>query len=408
MKNVRAPDGLTGAGFARGVLRDSLTRPRTAALKPMKTPLVLASLLVAVPASAAALPKPEAVLEKMRVANAWFMREWPDPAQPIVTNMKRPSNIWTRATYYEGLLALHAVEPRAEYLDYAVRWGEAHKWGLRNGTKTRNPDDQCCGQAYLELYEMDRQPERIRDIQTNIDFIIASGRLDDWSWIDTLHMAMPVYAKLGRITGDPKYVDRMHEIYLYSKNVHGGSGLFNPADGLWWRDKAFVPPYREPNGEDCYWSRGNGWVVAAMVRTLDELPADSIYRGEYIWMLRTMSEALRKVQRDDGFWNVSLHDPKHFGGKETSGTAFFTMGMAWGVRHGVLPRETYLPVIAKAWNAMATEAVHPDGFLGYVQGTGKEPKDGQPVAYDHKPDFTDYGLGAFLLAGREVYLLAKE
>ena len=69
---------------------------------------------------------------------------------------------------------------------------------------------------------------------------------------------------------------------------------------------------------------------------------------------------------------------------------------------------------AESWNALATEAVHPDGFLGYVQGTGKEPKDGrpvvdgkpQPVGYDYKPDFTDYGLGCFLLGGSEVYKLA--
>ena len=59
-------------------------------------------------------------------------------------------------------------------------------------------------------------------------------------------------------------------------------------------------------------------------------------------------------------------------------------------------------MIARAWAALANEAVHPDGFLGYVQGTGKEPKDGQPVTYDSKPDFEDYGAGCFLLADAEV------
>ena len=39
----------------------------------------------------------------------------------------------------------------------------------------------------------------------------------------------------------------------------------------------------------------------------------------------------------------------------------------------------------------------------YVQGTGKEPKDGQPVTHDSTPDFEDYGLGCFLLAGTEIY-----
>ena len=54
---------------------------------------------------------------------------------------------------------------------------------------------------------------------------------------------------------------------------------------------------------------------------------------------------------------------------------------------------------------MVKEAVHPNGCLGYVQGTGKEPKDSQPVTYDKVPDFEDFGVGCFLLAGSEVYKL---
>ena len=70
-----------------------------------------------------------------------------------------------------------------------------------------------------------------------------------------------------------------------------------------------------------------------------------------------------------------------------------------------LDRSEYLPVVLKAWNAMVKDAVHPDGYLGYVQGTGKEPKDGQPVTYNSKPDFDDFGTGCFLLAGSEIYKL---
>jgi rhamnogalacturonyl hydrolase YesR len=77
--------------------------------------------------------------------------------------------------------------------------------------------------------------------------------------------------------------------------------------------------------------------------------------------------------------------------------------MAWGINQGVLDETTYRPMVEKAWNAMVQEAVHPSGFLGYVQGTGKEPKDGQPVSFASVPDFEDYGLGCFLLGGVEVY-----
>lgn len=114
-----------------------------------------------------------------------------------------------------------------------------------------------------------------------------------------------------------------------------------------------------------------------------------------------MAKALAPLQRKDGFWNASLHDSTNYGGKELSGTALFTYGMAWGVRKGILSSKTYKPIITKAWEGMAN-AVHPDGFLGYVQGTGKQPSDGQPVSYDKIPDFEDYGLGCFLLAGSEM------
>ena len=350
------------------------------------------------------LPSQKEVLDKMVLANAYFMNKWPDTGKSIVTNRERPSNIWTRAVYYEGLMALYAVHPDKVYYDYAVSWGEAHKWGLRDGAKTRNADNQCCGQTYLDLYEIDKKPERIKEIQTSVSLMSGGDKTGDWTWIDALQMGMPVFAKLAKITGDKRYSERMYEMYMDSKVKQG---LYNPKDKLWWRDKDFLPPYKEPNGQDCYWSRGNGWVVAALVRVLDILPKDDLHRKEYLKTYLGMMKALLPIQRADGFWNASLHDPKNFGGKETSGTALFVYGMAWGVNNGHLSAKKYTPVITRAWNAMANEALHANGFLGFVQGTGKQPSDSQPVTFDSQPDFEDYGLGCFLLAGSEVFKLCK-
>src|SRR5207237_6969300 len=140
-----------------------------------------------------------------------------------------------------------------------------------------------------------------------------------------------------------------------SKTKHVINALYNPTDGLWWRDNDFVPPYKEPNGENCYWSRGNGWVVAALVRVLDLLPNDAPHRDEYEKTYLEMMRALPPLQRPDGFWNVSLHDPTNYGGKELTGTALFTYGMAWGINHGLLDGKVYKPTITKAWTAMAPD-----------------------------------------------------
>lgn len=354
-------------------------------------------------AGADKLPKKKKVLKTLTLANDYFMQKWPDPGKEIVTNKTRPSNIWTRGIYYIGLMELYEADPKQKYYDYAVDWGQKHNWGLTGGDQVRHADYQTCGQTYIELYKMEPNPERIQSIKASVDNMVNSTKADDWDWIDALMMAMPLYAQLGEIYKEdaPAYHAKMYDLYNASKTEIGG-GLYNPEDGLWWRDADFVPPYKEPNGEDCYWARGNGWVVGALVRVLDTLPKDAPHREEYQKTYLEMMQALVPLQRKDGFWNVSLHDPNHFGGKETTGTALFTYGMAWGVNNGLLDAKVYNPVITKAWNAMEKEAVHPNGFLGYVQGTGKEPKDGQPVSFTSKPDFEDYGLGCFLLAGTEI------
>ncbi|ALR30087.1 glycosyl hydrolase family 88 [Chryseobacterium sp. IHB B 17019] len=368
---------------------------------------VLSSCSVQKQATNVNLPDKKEVLEVSRRANQYFMNKWPDPGKEVVGKKVWPSNLWTRAVYYEGLMALYKIDPKKEYYDYAIDWSQKHNWDMMRGTYTRNADNQACGQTYLDLYEIDgrKNPERIKFVKASMDSMIASKKSDDWWWIDALQMGMPIFTKLGRITGEQKYFDKNYEMYAFTKYKHGGNGLYNPKDKLWWRDKSFVPPYTEPNGEDCYWSRGNGWVVAALARTLEDTPKSDPHYQEYLQDYKDLLSALLPIQREDGFWNASLHDPNNFGGKEMTGTALFVYGMAYGINKGLIDKKTYLPVIVKAWNAIAKDSVQPNGFLGWVQGTGKEPKDGQPLAVDKEPDFEDYGLGCLLLAASEVYKL---
>lgn len=382
-------------------------------LKKIITPVLCATLFATALRAAEtneAKPSKKSVITAMRVANDYFMNKWSDPGQVIPYPSRKKNyeaNLWTRGYYFEGLMDLYEVDPQQRYLDYAIEWGNKHNWGLRgtkNGVLPRNADNLCAGQTYIYLYQLDpKKPEKyITAIRSAIDSMMATDKIDDWSWIDAVQMAMPIFAQMGNLTGNKAYYDRAYDMYMFTKTKHGDNGLYNPKDSLWWRDADFDPPYKEPNGEDCYWSRGNGWIVVAMARMLDLLPEDEKHRKEYETMLVSMCKALKPLQREDGFWNVSLHDPSNYGGKELSGTAMFIYGMAYGVNHGLLDAAEFSPVIYKAWNAMVKDCLHPNGFLGYVQGTGKEPKEAQPVTYDREPDFDDFGLGAFLMAGSEI------
>ncbi len=352
--------------------------------------------------------KQKEVLGTMTKVNAYFMKKYADYRMPSFQKKVRPSNIWTRTVYYEGLLAMYSIYPLEEYYEYALGWANFHEWGFHRGTTTRHADNYSPGQIYLDLYNIcPNDAEKIRKTRANVDMLTNTPQVNEWWWIDAIQMGGPIFAKMGHLTGEQKYFDKLWAMYEYTRNEHGDNGMFNPKDGLWWRDQDFDPPYKEPNGANCYWSRGNGWVYAALARIMDEIPADEKHRADYLNDFLTMTKAIKKCQRTDGFWNVSLHDPNHFGGKETTGTSLFVYGLAWGINHDLLDKAEYLPIVEKAWHAMVKEAVHDNGFLGYVQGTGKEPKDGQPVTYDSVPDFEDFGIGCFLLAGSEVYKLAE-
>lgn len=345
------------------------------------------------------------VLEAAQRANTYFMHKYEDPTQPSFVKKARPSNLWTRAVYYEGLMALNDIDPNKAYLDYVDRWAEFHKWGPRGGVKTVDADNQCCYQAYIARYEQVKGDEKLALIRENFDNQIARGTNGDWTWIDAIQMAMPAFAQFAKVTGEHKYLDYAMRSYVWTRDTCGG-GLYNVQEGLWWRDKNFVAPYKESDGKNCYWSRGNGWVYAALCRTMNEMsPKDKFYKILKADFL-LMSKALLKCQREDGFWNASLVS-QDFAGPELTGTSLFAYGFAWGIRHGLLKKKEYAPALDKAWKAMAS-CVHKDGFLGNVQGSGDRPASSQPVFYEREPDFDDYGLGCFLLGATEYYKLTSK
>ena len=115
--------------------------------------IVLAGMAVS-SAMAQVLPSKQETLKTLTLVNSYFMKKYADYTLPSKTDRVRPSNIWTRGVYYEGLMELYKIFPKEEYYQYAYGWSDFHKWGMRNGTTTRNADDQCCGQTYIDLYPL--------------------------------------------------------------------------------------------------------------------------------------------------------------------------------------------------------------------------------------------------------------
>ena len=191
----------------------------------MKKKLILSFFFVALGfgvVKAQDLPDKKETLKTVTKVNDYFMKKYADYRTPsFVKNVTRPSNIWTRGVYYEGLMALYSVYPRDDYYKYAVDWSNYHEWGFRNGTTTRNADDYCASQTYIDLYNICPDPERIRKVKANIDMLVNTPQVNDWWWIDAIQMGMPVFAKLGKLTGEQKYFDKMWDMYEYARQVSG-------------------------------------------------------------------------------------------------------------------------------------------------------------------------------------------
>ncbi|HEX5062137.1 MAG TPA: glycoside hydrolase family 88 protein [Kofleriaceae bacterium] len=334
----------------------------------------------------------------MRELNNAFIATHPAPVRGMS---------WQHADYFMGDLAAAETVGEPIYVDYAFRFGDINKWELIGETDTRNPDNQAAGQVYFELYEIVPDPVRTAELAKSLDWVIRDVRRDSWQNTRALFHAAPAWAQIGSLTSDQRYFETAFQLFVFARDV---IQLFDPDAGLWYTDLEHrFPQHKTPNDKKIFWSRGNGWVFASFARELPFVPADSRFRPDYEATFRTMAAAIAPLQRDDGFWNVSLFDPEDHPGPESSGTSLFTFGFAWGINNGLLDRDTYLPVVERAWLGLNTIAVRADRQLGYVQGLGgglaDGPDDAQPVSI---LSTEDYGLGYFLLAGNEVAKLGLD
>ena len=196
-------------------------------------------------------------------------------------------------------------------------------------------------------------------------------------------MSGPAFAKMAAISGssNTNYANKMYSYWHYTKSGSAPpTASYNLTDHLWCRDSNYLANYKASDGttQKCYWSRGNGWVFAGLARTLDVLPSSDAHFLDYSNTFQQMAAALKPVQRSDGFWNMNLAYTNDYPGPESSGTAMFTYGLAWGIHHGYLDAATYLPTVIKGWNALTTFALHHNpstdpGFIGFVQNSVRIP-----------------------------------
>lgn len=321
---------------------------------------------------------------------------------------------WDVAAYHTGNIEAYRVTGNERYRRYSEEWAEHNAWmGAKSPDKARWKynygetdehvlfgDWQIAFQTYADLYELDKHPRKIARAREVMEYQMSTPNKDYWWWADGLYMVMPVMTKLHRITGNRQYLEKLHEYYTYANSI-----MYDPEEKLYYRDAKYVyPKHKSASGKKDFWARGDGWVFAGLAKVLAELPASDPHRAEYVERFQAMAASVARSQQPEGYWTRSMLDPAHAPGPETSGTAFFTYGMLWGINNGLLARDVYLPVAQRGWHYLSTVALQPDGKVGYVQPIGERAIPGQVVNQDST---TPFGVGAFLLAAAEMTRLAE-
>lgn len=317
---------------------------------------------------------------------------------------------WDNAAYFTGNQAVYELTGKQEYLDYAVRFAEHNNWKGATQRDTRKwryktygegmdfvlfADWQICFQVYIDLYNIEHRAERLQRTLEVMCHQASMKEKDFWWWSDALYMGLPIFTKLYKVTGDQKLLDKQYECFVWTDSL-----LFDPEAQLYYRDAKYIYPKVKTacNGGKSFWARGDGWVLAGLAKVLQDLPKDSKYRPFYVKRFKELAEGVARCQQEGGYWSRSMLCEDDAPGYETSGTAFFTYGMLWGVNNGILPAKTYKPVIDKAWKYLTEVALQSDGSIGYVQPIGEKPDPTRKVDARSQAPF---GTGAWLLAACE-------
>lgn len=338
------------------------------------------------------LPKKKEIKQQMKKVADWQLsQKWrKDKIKDGKLIMNRKD--WELGAFYPGIVDIYSVTGEKKYLDALKKVAKANKFD--RGFNLRNADDQAILQSYLGLYEVVKDPVYLKSTKSTLDSIMMNPQsgAKEYPWSDLLFMGPPIWTHYAKITGQDKYLNYLNKIYWEAVE-----NMLDKEHYLFYRDSRFKT-MKAANGKPVFWSRGNGWVFAGLARLLEYMPDNYPDRKKYENLLAQMASTLKKLQQADGFWKSSLMDPAAFPVGETSGTAFFCYGIAWGINNEILDKKEYLPVVEKAWDALSG-AIHPDGKLGYVQPGGDRP---HTSAYEQS---NWYAAGGFLMAGTQMHRL---
>jgi unsaturated rhamnogalacturonyl hydrolase len=289
--------------------------------------------------------------------------------------------------------------------------------------KENQLDSVLLGRQLLLLYRVTKQEKYAQAATVLYEQLkhqprTASGgfwhkqRYPNQMWLDGLYMAEPFYAEYAATFHHPEAVSDIGlQFRLIDEHARDAkTGLlrhgWDESRQQRWADK-------ETGQSPEAWARAMGWMMMALVDTLDYLPEGSAERRELLTQLgRDAAAVVRFQDKDSGLWWQVMDQ----GGKagnyfESSGSCMFVYALAKGVRRGYLPgryrsnaERGYKGILDHFVEAGAGNDVTLKGTVK-VGGLGGDPyRDGTYAYYISEPVVSNdpKGVGAFLLASVEM------
>ena len=217
-------------------------------------------------------PKPEEVIEIINRVNNYWQETHPQHGR----------SFWDNAAYHTGNMEVFFLTGNPECYAYSEAWAEHNEW---KGAKSDNKEEwkysygesddyvlfgdyQICFQTYADLYTVKPDSGKIARAREVMEYQMSTDKNDYWWWADGLYMVMPVMTKMYKLTGNPLYLEKLHEYWTYANSI-----MYDSEEGLYYRDGKYIyPKHKSVNGKKDFWARGDGWVLAALAKVLQDLP----------------------------------------------------------------------------------------------------------------------------------------
>ena len=159
----------------------------------------------------------------------------------------------------------------------------------------------------------------------------------DQFWIDTLFMSCVFLAKMGDITGDTSLLNEaVNQIIVHAnKLLDEDEKIFYHA----W-DKDGSASWADPitHCSPCFWSRGNGWALMAVVEVLEYLPDGHPQKINLIEIIQNQVQKIVAYQDlNTGLWFTIIDQGNRYGNYiETSASSMFVYGIRKGINKSKL------------------------------------------------------------------------